>query len=119
MGSSKDLCGSCGMCCDGTLFPYFEIKDDELPLFSQTSSLSPSHNPLIPQPCEHFESCVGCKIYEKRPQVCNNYKCPVLLKFEAGELSFDDALGHINSVKNENPLSKEKKSDFLQGRMLK
>jgi len=119
MEPSRDLCSNCGMCCDGTLFPYFEIKNDEQALFSQTSSLSPSVNILIPQSCEHFESCTGCKIYEKRPKVCSIYKCPVLLKFEGGELSFDDALGHINSIKNENPLSKEKKSEFLQGSMLK
>ena len=59
MDKSKDLCGSCGMCCDGTLFPSFRIYAEEMDLFNTMSN-------TIPQSCEHFEGCNGCKIYNKR-----------------------------------------------------
>jgi uncharacterized protein len=114
MNSSKDLCSSCGMCCDGTLFPYFRINNDERELFS-TREISGIRN--VPQPCEHFIGCSGCKIYQNRPNTCSEYKCPVLKGFEGGKLSYETALEYIDSLKNDKD-NKEKKSEFLTGKVI-
>ena len=50
MEKSKDLCGNCGMCCDGTLFPSFSIDPEESHLFP--SGKTPIVN--ITQRCMHY-----------------------------------------------------------------
>lgn len=110
MDKSKDLCGSCGMCCDGTLFPSFRIYAEEMDLFNTMSN-------TIPQSCEHFEGCNGCKIYNKRPFTCQQYKCSVLRAFEDGKLSYEESLEFINPLKNDKN-NKELRSDFISGRVI-
>jgi len=112
MSTSSNLCLDCGMCCDGTLFENFRIK------YPKESHLFSIDQQYIPQRCEHLDNCNGCKIYEKRPKVCSTYKCPVLRKYEEGDISFQNALEHITSVKND-PKNKEKIKNFIDGTFLK
>tara|TARA_R110001592_G_scaffold56587_2_gene172450 strand:- start:573 stop:914 length:342 start_codon:yes stop_codon:yes gene_type:complete len=113
MNTSKDLCSNCGMCCDGTLFPFFRIKPEESHLFSDKTGVI-----NIPQKCMHFNGCDGCKIYENRPNTCSSYKCPVLRSFEKDKISFEDSLKYIKSIK-EDKNNKEKRSAFITGKILK
>ena len=110
MEKSKDLCGNCGMCCDGTLFPFFAINPEERYLFPSDKTGIAN----IPQRCIHFDGCNGCKIYSKRPKTCSSYKCPVLRLYESGSITFNEAETHINVVK-EDPTNDTKKSNFITG----
>ena len=109
MSGANDLCQNCGLCCDGTLFQNFSIKKEEHHLFSPKNIDSSGS---VPQPCEHFDSCVGCNIYKNRPSICSVYKCSVIDSFEQGNLSFDDSLEHIQFMKN-NKNNKSKIWKFL------
>ena len=111
MEKSKDLCGNCGMCCDGTLFPSFSIDPEESHLFP--SGKTPTVN--ITQRCMHFDGCNGCKIYSERPKTCSEYKCPVLMSYESGSITFNEAEAYINVVK-EDPTNNIKKSHFITGK---
>ena len=114
MSGVNDLRQKCGMCCDGTLFPNFNIEKEEQHLFSQNNIDSFGR---VPQSCEHFDSCVGCKIYNNRPNTCSQYKCPVLKSFEKGSLSFEDSLKHIQFLKNDKN-NKLKIKEFILGKIL-
>jgi len=46
------------------------------------------------QPCPAFGGG-RCSIYEGRPAVCRNYRCLLLRRHEAGEVSHDDAAALI------------------------
>ena len=96
--TGQDLCKTCGMCCDGTIFKNMRVKKHELHLFTRKDTLT------LPQPCEHLMECNGCKIYENRPKICHVYKCNLLDGFEANEISFDDAKEIITKTKNNPPV---------------
>ena len=114
MEKSKDLCGNCGMCCDGTLFPFFRINPEESHLFPSDKT----HVINIAQRCMHFDGCNGCKIYSKRPETCSSYKCPVLNLYESGSITFEEAETYISVVK-ENPTSDINKTHFITGHNVK
>ncbi|SDE96729.1 hypothetical protein SAMN04487996_10874 [Dyadobacter soli] len=93
----SDLCVSCGMCCDGTLFPYGFVRDendrkiaDELGLTTKEIDGKLFFN----MPCPHFSGC--CTVYDKsRPHTCSAYFCPPLKKYRRGEQAFEDAESQI------------------------
>ena len=90
----QDLCTSCGLCCDGTIFPYMNIREDEVHLFNQL-------HVHVDQRCQHLSSCNSCKIYKKRPYVCKIYKCEVLKAFENTKITFEEAQKLIKVVKSD------------------
>ena len=47
------------------------------------------------QPCGAFDGC-GCSVYASRPAVCREYRCLLLRRFEAGEVSDGDARSLIS-----------------------
>ena len=92
--TANDLCQSCGMCCDGTVFPKMNILEKEYHLFKQQQSLQS-------QPCEHLGKCNVCKIYTERPKICQLYECDVLTEFKKNEISFDEAQEKLKNWKKD------------------
>lgn len=95
-GNEKEisgLCMSCGLCCDGTLFPYGFIRDEAdrkvaddlgLPVAEIKEKL------LFKMPCACFSGC--CTAYDKpRPYTCSAFFCPPIKKYRRGEQTFEDA----------------------------
>ena len=95
-GSEKnvsDLCMNCGLCCDGTLFPYGFIRDETdrkvaddlgLPVTEIKEKL------FFKMPCLGFSGC--CTVYDKpRPHTCSAFFCPPIKKYRRGEQAFEDA----------------------------
>ena len=91
----SDLCTSCGLCCDGTLFPAVFLEKEKRHLFTIVEG------DRFPQRCEHLSDCNTCAIYKDRPTACQAYRCGVLKAVEGGKLSFDKAQEIINKVKEE------------------
>lgn len=94
------LCTRCGLCCDGTLFGYAVVTDDEvrrlrhrLPLVLGSGNLEP-----------HFElRCValgprGCDVYGERPSTCVNYACKLLSRLRRGEVTLDAAIEVVEKI---------------------
>ncbi|MHA4742246.1 hypothetical protein [Dyadobacter sp. MSC1_007] len=94
----SDLCVSCGMCCDGTLFASGQVRDEadrsiadglEMTTFELKGKL------FFKQPCHHFSSC--CTVYgEQRPHVCSAFFCNPVRKHKRGEQTFEDASQQVH-----------------------
>ncbi len=94
------LCRVCGLCCDGTLFGYVPITNDEsVRLLRRLPVLAPSQR--LGQRIE--QRCValgprGCDVYAERPGACARFSCKLLGRVERGELDPTEAEAVIASV---------------------
>ena len=89
-----EICVGCGMCCDGTMYQHVVLRadDDLVPLTAAGAVFDVTNgDDCFRQPCPAFGSGC-CSMYEDRPAVCRKYRCALLQRFEAGEVSSDDAL---------------------------
>lgn len=91
------ICVGCGMCCDGSMYRHVEVEpaDPVGPLKAAGIELHTIDGATaFRQPCSSFgDGC--CAIYENRPTVCREYRCLLLRRHEAGEVSLEDALALI------------------------
>lgn len=113
MNELKNVCFSCGLCCDGTLIGFVQLDSEELPPLRQLMDIEETDEKgLFFQPCNKY-GCNGCDIYSQRPKACSNFECGVLKSFEKKELSFDKAVEVIDVVKQKK-ISIEKQVATLQ-----
>jgi hypothetical protein len=100
--SIEQLCPSCGLCCDSTLFADVELRagDDARELARLGLSLEKKgrDKTAFAQPCACFDGKL-CRIYENRPKRCRTFECGLLKKVGAGELSAGIALKKISEAK--------------------
>ena len=73
---AEDLCLSCGLCCDGSLFWAVPVEqgEDVPALLDEDGRLR--------QPCTCFNGV--CTIYADRPAACRTFNCRVLQTVQAG-----------------------------------
>ena len=90
-GPSEDLCLSCGLCCDGSLFwavPVAEGTPPPAPLDAEG---------YLRQPCPCFNG--ACTVYADRPAGCRDFTCHVLDAVTSGEHDRDWALARILAMR--------------------
>lgn len=100
-GTASDLCQSCALCCDGTLFPRIALSPtDARTLLSHGFELSRRSNGAhsLPLACQALAG-TRCSRYEIRPGSCRAYRCDLLVEVEDGRRSFEDAVGVIEEAK--------------------
>jgi len=117
-GADEDLCLSCGLCCDGTIFADVKLQSGDdgarlqllgLPIVDSGAGRSGSTQsltgaPLPPgsyefqQPCAKFNSC-RCRIYADRPKHCRDFECLLLKRVKAGQTGKATALGIIRTAR--------------------
>jgi Fe-S-cluster containining protein len=87
------------MCCNGALFDYGELEEHECgPAAEAGLSLSRvKDKPRFQIPCSRLVEN-RCTAYAARPGTCRSYACQMLKKFEAGEVSGDDALARVHEA---------------------
>ncbi len=81
------ICEACGLCCNGTLFGYVELRAAEvataerhrLPLVEPAEPDDPSFR----LPCPRHVEGAGCSIYAERPSACRSFVCPLLASARA------------------------------------
>jgi hypothetical protein len=80
------------MCCDGTLYVRARIAPgEELRIIEHgLERMESEGKSYFALPCA-YESCGRCTIYETRFEVCGTFRCALLRRQEAGEISLDDA----------------------------
>ncbi len=105
MEKAGDLCLSCGLCCDGSLFDFVKLgpADDAQKLkgLGLPVTLSRGKAPIarFPQPCAALCRDRSCRAYADRPQQCRDYECGLLKDAKAGRTTFAAALRLIKKVR--------------------
>lgn len=92
MIKSQNLCQSCGLCCDGTLFDSvgFGSHDSTIPLEVAGIELHARENEqYFKQPCAAYNKI--CTVYQHRPQICQNYQCKLLRQLQQHEITWEAA----------------------------
>lgn len=98
---AEDLCLSCGLCCDGTLFDFVKLEPaDDAPKLKRLGlpvTVSRGKAPVarFAQPCVALCQDRTCRVYADRPAQCRAYECGVLKEVKAGRLSFAAALRQV------------------------
>lgn len=87
----QDLCLSCGMCCDGTLFWAVPIDPEDV------APVKVDAEGYLRQPCACFNG--RCTIYSKRPAACRGFECGVLKDVLAGRRDMASAQAQIEDMK--------------------
>ena len=98
MSDSKNICLSCGLCCDGTLIGFVQLETEEIPAIKKLMPVEElKGNGFFIQPCKSY--CNGCTIYSQRPKRCDSYNCGLLNSFNQNEVDFDSAVATVKIVK--------------------
>ena len=90
------LCLSCGLCCDGTMFPLAVITPSEAAKYKGRLNIAEDGRHLK-LPCPALDGC-KCTTYLDRPKVCGESKCLVLASLELGKLTSEEAHEAIAEV---------------------
>lgn len=97
------LCLSCGLCCDGTLFRDVELQpgDDAAKLRARGLPIPRSalHVPSFAQPCAALCADLRCRVYVDRPARCRQFECAVFKAVASGEVEPPAALKTIRQTR--------------------
>ena len=94
-----ELCQSCGVCCNGSLFPVMQVDPNEADNFTKIQINRGYH--LVSQEggCEKLEECGLCALAEARPRVCKIFKCNLLSELGEGEIELTTAKEIVKLMK--------------------
>jgi uncharacterized protein len=90
--NSSQFCLACGLCCNGVLHAYTAVHPNEVELVRTLGlAIVPRRGALgFQQPCQLYQR-QRCSNYLCRPSSCKDYRCALLQKYLAGELSAEKA----------------------------
>jgi Fe-S-cluster containining protein len=100
-GVVETLCGSCGFCCDGTLFGDVRLRpsEDREKLLARGVPIDQRGRSFrLAQPCTCFQSG-RCTIYLDRPQRCRTFECGILKRALSQKISMRAALAVIGRAR--------------------
>ena len=101
----EQLCGECGLCCDGTLFDLVKLEagDDAAKLKALGLPVKVSRGKesvaRFPQPCAALCKDRTCRIYADRPWQCRVFECGVFKDAKAGRITFAAALRLVTQAR--------------------
>ncbi|MXO90362.1 YkgJ family cysteine cluster protein [Pontixanthobacter aquaemixtae] len=88
----SDICLSCGMCCEGTLYSHIPLKPEEIAKAEgrgwKIDEIGNGETGFL-SPC-HALSGACCTIYGDRPSVCGAYSCRVLRRVKNGRIAVEE-----------------------------
>ncbi len=96
----QEICVTCGMCCDATLFMHATLQPGErgnLPSLIEAVSFTENGNDYFRQPCGYFSG--SCVIYDsRRAEICSTYRCKLLGLYAGGVVSREEALRTVSEA---------------------
>jgi uncharacterized protein len=104
--SEENLCTSCGLCCDGSLFAEVELGSRRESFSVESMGLDvdesdeDNRTPILNQPCAALKTR-RCTVYKFRPGCCRTFECRLLQQAKAGAISFDNAKTQVADVLRE------------------
>jgi hypothetical protein len=96
----SDLCTSCGMCCDGTLFARATVAPGETPAITAAGlsiEIGEGGKTYFCLPCRFLDGAC-CTIYDSRFAICHSFACALLRRYRAGEVTLDTARGVVDEA---------------------
>jgi Putative zinc- or iron-chelating domain len=102
LSEASQMCVSCGFCCDGTLFNRVGVPDDgereRVRRYGLEIRPTRGDGYSFRQPCTmHVDG--ACTIYEDRPRTCRTFRCSLLRRMDAGDVSIERAGSIVASAK--------------------
>ena len=98
MKGEQNICIKCAMCCDGTMFPKAIIYPEEIINSNYDFNIVRNIKRGFQLPCSYL-SDKKCTIYQNRPYaICDKYKCKMLIDFNAGKISYKQAIKKIEDL---------------------
>ena len=98
---ANDLCRDCGICCDGVLFTYVELSEDEAGALAGKGLdiyRNEKDKPVFNLRCNRFGE-QGCTLYQDRPKTCQAYYCDLTRAVMNESISFEDARTQVMDLK--------------------
>lgn len=96
----QEICVSCGLCCDATLFMHASLITGErghLPEKIDEASFTEEGKDFFHLPCLYFSGT--CTIYDRqRADVCSTYRCRLLREFAEVRISGESALKTVREA---------------------
>lgn len=97
---ASDLCVTCQMCCNGSLFPSVAISSTEARRLEQHQpGICNGSTNALPQPCIALSRFEGCTAYHLRPRSCASFTCSVLHRATIGAITPAKAHALIDKLK--------------------
>ena len=101
VNKEQEICISCGLCCDGTLFDRAVLKSGEkgsLPKKIEVNYFKSEQKEFFRLPCPYHNG--KCLIYKyKKAHVCSAYRCKLLYSYEKDYLSFNETAAIVLQAK--------------------
>ena len=99
MSDASSLCLACGFCCNGVFYTHVGVKPDEIERIRALGLAIETlrDGPGFRQPCSMFREG-RCSVYPEHPIHCRAYKCDLLKKFLAGEVTCEQAAQTIRNA---------------------
>ena len=95
----SDLCRSCGLCCDGTLFNWVPVEASERQALDnlRLKIVDGPDGPRFKLGSPQLQATV-CGVYDDRPLMCRSFTCKLYKRHVAGEISLEDASAVVTEV---------------------
>jgi len=77
-GELEELCRSCGLCCDGSLFGCVTLEPEELRGAQKNHLHVLQRGTAFEQPCSALatrDDGSACSVYSDRPRSCRAFRC--------------------------------------------
>ena len=98
---SDNLCVSCSLCCNGSLFSRVPITAEEKTRMGGGPNFFRKGDEYrMKQSCTYLGYECACQCYDIRPKTCRTYKCRLLKRVEANETSEFEATELVAEIKN-------------------
>jgi Fe-S-cluster containining protein len=111
------LCQTCGLCCEGQLFGWVELRPEEVERAKAwpVGVTTKGGEVGFEQPCACFQR-MRCTVYAQRPKACVDYRCMLLKRVEKGEITpafaqarIDEARGLFDEIQRRLPANDRKR----------
>lgn len=99
--SGSGLCLACGICCQGAFHFGARVHEgEEQAVRALGLTITDSEEGTVfPLPCpRHQEN--RCTIYADRPGACRDYQCKLLLRYQAGKVTWEDCMRRVELAKS-------------------
>lgn len=91
---------SCGLCCDGSVFPRVLITEAEAETMRPLAEIGEKNGrPMMLQPCRQLGADGTCQCYDVRPQTCRGFQCALLRDVAGGRTKPEAALEAVGDIK--------------------